>query len=58
MESHLAGIDKNDVMFYINGNEVNPNDTIKSFGYDVIIINVIKKSPKTTKSSSPRILIQ
>jgi len=46
------------VMFYIDGNEVNPTDTIKSFGYEDIIINVVSKkssSPRTTrKSSSPR----
>jgi len=52
-----TGIDKNDVIFYINGNEVNPTDTIKSFGYDDIIINVSPKrkssSPTKRKSSSP-----
>jgi hypothetical protein len=54
-----TGIDKNNMIFYINGNEVNPTDTIKSFGYDDIIINVSLKrkssSPSKTKrkSSSP-----
>jgi len=51
-----TGIDKNDVIFYINGNEVNPTDTIKSFGYDDIIINVSlkRKSSSSRKSSSPK----
>ena len=58
-----TGIDKNDVMFYINGNEVNPTDTIKSFGYEDIIINVVSKKSSSSrrkssssrrKSSSPR----
>jgi hypothetical protein len=52
-----TGIDKNDVMFYINGNEVNPKDTIKSFGYEDIIINVVSKKSSSSsrrKSSSPR----
>ena len=52
-----TGIDKNDLMFYINGNEINPTDTIKSFGYNDIIINVIRKSSKR-KSSSPKTTVR
>ena len=50
-----TGIDKNDVIFYINGSEVNPADTIKSFGYNDIIINVSpkRKSSLPTRKSSP-----
>ena len=35
-----TGIDKNDVMFYINGNEVvNPKDTIKFYSVESTLVS-------------------
>jgi len=61
--SSQIGIDKNNMIFYIDGKELNPTDTIISLGleneYDDIFIDVINISPKTKrKSSSPKTTVR
>jgi hypothetical protein len=60
--SSQIGIDKNNMIFYIDGKELNPTDTIISLGleneYDDIFIDVINISPKTKRKSSPKTTVR